>query len=64
MWSILMAGLYNSIMLPTIFGMALRGLGVRTGQAPGLLCIGIVGAALMPFAQDLLTAFFPKRSLS
>lgn len=54
MWSILMIGLCNSIMFPTIFSMALRGLGVRTGQASGLLCMGIVGGALVPFAQGLL----------
>jgi FHS family L-fucose permease-like MFS transporter len=54
MWSILMVGLCNSIMFPTIFSMALRGLGVRTGQASGLLCMGIVGGALVPFAQGLL----------
>lgn len=27
---------------------------VRTGQASGLLCMGIVGGALVPFAQGLL----------
>ncbi|PQO98747.1 glucose/galactose MFS transporter [Massilia phosphatilytica] len=54
MWSILMVGLCNSIMFPTIFSMALRGLGARTGQASGLLCMGIVGGAVVPFVQGLL----------
>jgi FHS family L-fucose permease-like MFS transporter len=37
MWAILAVGLCNSIMFPTIFSMALHGLGARTGQASGIL---------------------------
>jgi len=54
MWSILAVGLCNSIMFPTIFSMALHKLGARTGQASGLLCMAIVGGALIPFAQGAL----------
>ncbi|MRW88993.1 glucose/galactose MFS transporter [Duganella sp. FT80W] len=54
MWSIIAVGLFNSIMFPTIFSMALHKLGKRTGQASGILCMAIVGGALVPFAQGLL----------
>lgn len=51
MWAILGVGLFNSIMFPTIFSIALHGLGVRTGQGSGVLCMAIVGGALVPFLQ-------------
>ena len=54
MWAILAVGLCNSIMFPTIFSMALHGLGKFTGQGSGILCMAIVGGAIVPFAQGLL----------
>jgi FHS family L-fucose permease-like MFS transporter len=54
MWSIIAVGLFNSIMFPTIFSMALNKLGPLTGQGSGLLCMAIVGGALVPFAQGAL----------
>ncbi len=54
MWAILAVGLCNSIMFPTIFSIALYRLGKLTGQASGILCMAIVGGALVPFAQGLL----------
>jgi len=51
MWAILAVGLFNSIMFPTIFSMALHKLGRFTGQGSGILCMAIVGGALVPFAQ-------------
>ncbi|MYM38273.1 sugar MFS transporter [Duganella qianjiadongensis] len=54
MWAMLAVGLFNSIMFPTIFSMALNKLGPLTGQGSGLLCMAIVGGALVPFAQGLL----------
>ena len=54
MWSILLVGLFNSIMFPTIFSMALHKLGKLTGQGSGILCMAIVGGALVPFAQGLV----------
>ena len=53
MWSILGVGLFNSIMFPTIFSMALHKLGKFTGQGSGLLCMAIVGGALVPFVQGM-----------
>jgi FHS family L-fucose permease-like MFS transporter len=54
MWAILGVGLFNSIMFPTIFSMALHQLGKFTGQASGILCMAIVGGALVPFMQGFL----------
>jgi FHS family L-fucose permease-like MFS transporter len=57
MWAILAVGLFNSIMFPTIFSMALHGLGKFTGQGSGILCMAIVGGAIVPFAQGALADF-------
>jgi FHS family L-fucose permease-like MFS transporter len=54
MWAILAVGLFNSIMFPTIFSMALHQLGKFTGQASGILCMAIVGGAVVPFLQGAL----------
>jgi len=54
MWAIVAVGLCNSIMFPTIFSMALHGLGKFTGQGSGILCMAIVGGAVVPFAQGIL----------
>jgi FHS family L-fucose permease-like MFS transporter len=54
MWAILAVGLCNSIMFPTIFSMALHGLGRHTGQGSGILCMAIVGGAIVPFVQGWL----------
>ncbi len=53
MWSILAVGLFNSIMFPTIFSLALHGLGRRTKQGSGILCAAIVGGAILPVVQGL-----------
>ncbi|GJI88922.1 sugar MFS transporter [Duganella hordei] len=54
MWSLIAVGLCNSIMFPTIFSMALNKLGKLTGPGSGVLCMAIVGGAIVPFAQGLL----------
>jgi FHS family L-fucose permease-like MFS transporter len=54
MWTLLAVGLCNSIMFPTIFAMALDGLGRHTSRGSGILCMGIVGGAIVPFLQGLL----------
>ncbi|TAN64786.1 MAG: L-fucose:H+ symporter permease [Methylobacter sp.] len=51
MWTILAVGLFNSIMFPTIFSLALSGLGKHTGQGSGILCAAIVGGAVLPVVQ-------------
>ncbi len=54
MWTILAVGLFNSIMFPTIFSLALDGLGPHTAQGSGILCMAIVGGALVPVVQGVL----------
>ena len=51
MWSVLAIGLFNSIMFPTIFSLALHGLGKYTSQGSGILCLAIVGGAILPMIQ-------------
>jgi MFS transporter, FHS family, L-fucose permease len=51
MWSVLAIGLCNSIMFPTIFALALTGLGKHTGEGSGVLCMAIVGGAIVPVIQ-------------
>jgi FHS family L-fucose permease-like MFS transporter len=48
MFSILAVGLFNSIMFPTIFSLALNGLNNLKAQGSGLLVMGIVGGAVIP----------------
>ncbi len=55
MWSILAVGLFNSIMFPTIFTIAIDGLGALKPKASGLLCTAIVGGAIVPPVYGLLT---------
>ncbi len=54
MVAITLVGLFNSIMFPTIFTMALHKLGNFTSQGSGLLCMGIVGGAVVPFMHAAL----------
>jgi FHS family L-fucose permease-like MFS transporter len=54
MVAILLVGLCNSIMFPTIFSLAIQGLGKHTSQASGILCLAIVGGAILPLLQGFL----------
>jgi FHS family L-fucose permease-like MFS transporter len=54
MWALLAVGLCNSIMFPTIFSLAIEGLGEHTSQGSGVLCMAIVGGAIMPELQARL----------
>ena len=47
-WVLLCVGLMNAIMFPTIFSLAVEGLGDKTPQGSGLLCMAIVGGAIVP----------------
>jgi FHS family L-fucose permease-like MFS transporter len=58
MWSLLAVGLCNSVMFPTIFSLALNGLGIHTGQGSGILCAAIVGGAIVPLIQGVLADSF------
>lgn len=54
MWSIIAVGLFNSIMFPTIFSLAIQDLGDATSNAAGVLCLAIVGGAIVPLIQGVL----------
>jgi FHS family L-fucose permease-like MFS transporter len=47
-WSLLAVGLFNSIMFPTIFTLASEGLGSRAAEGSGIICMAIVGGAIVP----------------
>ena len=53
MWSILAVGFFNSIMFPTIFTLAVKGLGSLTSKGSGLVCQAIVGGAVIPLVQGI-----------
>ncbi|WP_444938592.1 sugar MFS transporter [Microbulbifer sp. JMSA002] len=54
MYAVLAVGLCNSIMFPTIFSLALARLGKAASQGSGILCLAIVGGAIVPLLQGLL----------
>lgn len=47
MWSLILVGLFHSIMFPTIFTLGIRGLGPLTAEGSGLLTMAISGGALV-----------------
>ena len=53
MWSLILVGLFHSIMFPTIFTLGIRGLGPLTEEGSGLLIMAIAGGALV-FVQGWL----------
>lgn len=53
-YALLAVGLMNSIMFPTIFSLGVEGLGDKTPQGSGLLCMGIVGGALIPLLFGMI----------
>jgi MFS transporter, FHS family, L-fucose permease len=54
MWTIIAVGLFNSVMFPTIFTLAIEGLGPLTGDGSGLLVAAIVGGAIIPEIQGII----------
>jgi FHS family L-fucose permease-like MFS transporter len=54
MWSILLVGLFNSIMFPSIFTLGIAGLGKLTAKGSGIMVAAIVGGAIVPLAQGLV----------
>ena len=54
MYCLLACGFFNSIMFPTIFSLATRGLGRHTSQASGMLATAIVGGAIVPLFQGVV----------
>lgn len=62
LWSIVFVGLFNSIMFPTIFTLAIDGLGKHTSQGSGVLCLAIVGGAIIPLLMGILADNFGLRN--
>ncbi len=54
MWTIILVGLFNSVMFPSIFTLGIAGLGPLTGRGSGLLVAAIVGGAIIPEIQGVL----------
>jgi FHS family L-fucose permease-like MFS transporter len=54
MWSMLLVGLFNSIMFPSIFTLGIAHMGPLTGKASGLLVQAIVGGAIIPVIQGAI----------
>jgi FHS family L-fucose permease-like MFS transporter len=54
LYSVLAIGLFNSIMFPTIFSVAIEKLGPLTSKGSGWLCLAIVGGALVPLLQGYI----------
>jgi FHS family L-fucose permease-like MFS transporter len=54
LYAVLTIGLFNSIMFPTIFSVAIERLGSLTSKGSGWLCLAIVGGALVPLLQGYI----------
>jgi MFS transporter, FHS family, L-fucose permease len=52
--SVILVGLFNSIMFPSIFTLGLAGLGELTSKGSSLMVAAIVGGALLPLAEGHL----------
>ncbi|MHB8283551.1 MAG: sugar MFS transporter [Caulobacteraceae bacterium] len=50
-------GLVNSIMFPTIFTLAIADLGEDAAQASGLICLAVVGGAVVPLITGLVADY-------
>lgn len=53
-WSMILIGLFNSVMFAIIFSLSVNGLGSYTTRASGILSTAIVGGAIISFSQGLL----------
>jgi MFS transporter, FHS family, L-fucose permease len=57
-WSLVLCGLANSIMYPTIFALGIAELGPMTSKGSGVITIGNVGGAVIPPLFGLLAVKF------
>ncbi|QGX40225.1 sugar MFS transporter [Permianibacter aggregans] len=55
---LVLVGLFNSVMWPCIFPLAIRGLGKNTSRGSGLLVSMVAGGALIPLLQGVLVDSF------
>ncbi|MEO6829700.1 MAG: sugar MFS transporter [Acidobacteriaceae bacterium] len=54
MWSMILVGLFNSVMWPNIFALGIAGLGRLTTLGSSLLVSAAIGAALIPLLQGFV----------
>lgn len=54
MYSVLAIGFFNSIMFPTIFTLGIAHLGRHTGEGSGVLCMAIIGGAIVPLLSGYI----------
>jgi MFS transporter, FHS family, L-fucose permease len=54
MWSIILVGLFNSVMFPSIFTLGIAELGPLTGEGSGIMIMAIVGGAIVPVLVGVL----------
>jgi FHS family L-fucose permease-like MFS transporter len=54
MWSIILVGLFNSIMFPSIFTSGIAQLGPLTSKGSSMLVMAIVGGAIIPVLMGVL----------
>ena len=57
MWSLILVGLFHSIMFPTIFTLGIKGLGALTEEGSGLLIMAISGGALVAVQGRIADVF-------
>jgi len=57
MWSLILVGLFHSIMFPTIFTLGIKGLGPLTEEGSGLLIMAIAGGALVIVQGKIADAY-------
>jgi FHS family L-fucose permease-like MFS transporter len=53
-WTMVLCGLFNSIMFPNIFTLGIVGLGPMTSKGSGLLMTAVVGGAVVPYLLGAL----------
>ena len=53
-YALIAVGLMNSIMFPTIFSLASEELGPRAADGSGIICVAIVGGAIVPAITGLV----------
>ena len=58
LWCFIGVGLFNSIMFPTIFTLAIKDLHQHTSQASSLLVMAILGGAIIPPIQGIAADYF------
>ncbi|MDH5399361.1 MAG: sugar MFS transporter [Cyclobacteriaceae bacterium] len=62
MWALIATGLFHSIMWSNIFALSIDGLGKFTSQGSGILVAAIVGGALIPPLQGLISDNFGRQN--